>query len=326
MGTPILLSRAVLLLAPALWIIPMMVLRAGISEEKPTNPETMRTVVQLHKPMYTEIGGLSTWEVIPSPGLEMEALDPFLFLNDHGPQVYPPNNEGLPFGPHPHKGFETITFILDGDLVHRDNTGYVSAIKAGGVQWMTAGKGIIHSEISSDEFKQKGGNIEMLQLWVNLPKRLKETDPGYIGLQANDIPAIDLGVGAKLNLISGEYQGSKGPVNSLTGLWMSTLEMKAGAGQRFEVDPSRQVFFYVTKGQVMVNGEKVGGKALVRFGTEGSIITVNATEDAVILFGHGSPTGEPIVARGPFVMNTEEEIRQAWKDYQQGRFGKPLDH
>jgi len=292
--------------------------------EKPETKD-MRKILKLHKPVYTEIGGLATWEVIPTSSLGMQDLDPFLFLNDHGPQEYPPNNDGLPFGPHPHRGFETVTFILEGDLVHRDNTGYESVIGAGGVQWMTAGKGIIHAEVSSETFKEKGGPVAMLQLWVNLPRRLKDAEPGYIGLQATDIPQIVSDEGrVKLNLISGEHADHSGPVKSLTGLWMSSLEINAGGSLHLEVDPSREIFFYLVKGEADVNGTIAGQKTLVQFAPEGRRLFITASEPATILLGHGEPLREPVVARGPFVMNSEAEIRQAWLDYQQGRFGPAL--
>ena len=134
-----------------------------------------RTIRALHEAFRDDIAVLVTRR--PLPGPRITALDPFLFLNHHGPQVYPPRNQGLPFGPHPHRGFETVTFILDGELTHLDSGGHASVIYAGGVQWMTAGRGLVHAEISSDAFKARGGPLEILQLWVNLPGRLKMTAP-----------------------------------------------------------------------------------------------------------------------------------------------------
>src|SRR5690606_8569302 len=124
------------------------------------------------------------------PTHSIDHIDPFLFLNHHGPQVYGTRNNGLPFGPHPHRGFETVTFILEGCLAHTDTGGHESVIYAGGIQWMTAGRGLVHSEISPEDFKNTGGPLEILQLWVNLPSRLKMTDPRYVGLQKDSIPDI----------------------------------------------------------------------------------------------------------------------------------------
>src|SRR4051812_1688032 len=154
-----------------------------------------RRVKQLHPSYRDDIGDLVTRRAIPGPGIEH--LDPFLFLNHHGPQLYPPNNRGLPFGPHPHRGFETVTFILDGELSHLDSGGHESIIHPGGVQWMTAGSGLVHAELSPESFKQAGGPLEILQLWINLPARLKMTKPAYRGLGGGDIPGVGLPGGAR---------------------------------------------------------------------------------------------------------------------------------
>ncbi|RYZ49984.1 MAG: pirin family protein, partial [Chitinophagaceae bacterium] len=177
----------------------------------------MRTVKAVHKALYEPIGDLVTYKAMPTDSLPMNALDPFIFLNHHGWQEYLPKNRGLPFGPHPHRGFETVTFILEGDLTHKDSSGANSTIRAGGVQWMTAGKGLIHAEVSSEQFKNMGGPLEILQLWVNLPAKLKMAEPAYTGLQKEEIPSIVLDNGkVTLHLVSGEWNGSKGPVQPLT--------------------------------------------------------------------------------------------------------------
>ena len=142
---------------------------------------TSKTIKRRHPAVRDDIADLTTRR--PVPGASIEQVDPFLFLNHHGPQTYRPNNAGLPFGLHPHRGFETVTFILAGSLAHHDTGGHSSIIAAGGVQWMTAGSGLVHAEISPEEFKRVGGPLEILQLWVNLPPRLKMTAPRYIGLQ-----------------------------------------------------------------------------------------------------------------------------------------------
>src|SRR5215217_1466840 len=152
----------------------------------------MPSIIAKHKAVYDPIGDLVTYRAMPTHAVPMNAIDPFIFLNHHGRQEYFPHNNGLPFGPHPHRGFETVTFILEGDLTHKDSSGANSVIKAGGVQWMTAGKGLIHAEVSSEEFKIKGGPLEILQLWVNLPAKYKMTEPKYVGLQKDQIPVLTL--------------------------------------------------------------------------------------------------------------------------------------
>jgi len=280
-----------------------------------------KTIKHLHEAVRDDIGDLLTRRPLPNPRLPQ--LDPFLFLNHHGPQVYPPNNHGLPFGPHPHRGFETVTFILDGMLSHEDSAGHESVIRAGGVQWMTAGSGIVHAEVSPPEFQRQGGPIELLQLWINLPGRLKMSPPAYTGLQQDQIPALPAGSGATLHLIAGQWQGHSGPFTSLTGVFMSTIDMPAGAELVMEDLLARTVFLYVVRGALSITGQRVSGQTLVELNDEANTVDLVAEEDSFIVFGHAEPIGEPVVAHGPFVMNTEQEIRQAVADYQAGRFSAP---
>ncbi len=277
-----------------------------------------KPVLNLHEAYRDDIADLVTRRPIPSRALDH--IGAFLFLNHHGPQVYPPNNRGLPFGPHPHRGFETVTFMLEGPLAHKDSAGHESIITKGGVQWMTAGSGLTHAEISPDDFKRTGGPLEILQLWVNLPASLKMTAPAYTGVQKDQIPAIQSDEGrAVLNLIAGDWQGQTGPIASLTGMFMATLELQPGGRILFEGLGDRDVFCYVVRGDVAVNGTDVRKWHLVEFG-DGDEVDIEAVSDAVLLFGHAEILREPVVAHGPFVMNTVEEIQQAYADYQSGKF------
>jgi redox-sensitive bicupin YhaK (pirin superfamily) len=277
-------------------------------------------IARLHGSVRDDIGDLVTRR--PLPGRDLDQLDPFLFLNHHGPQVYPPRNRGLPFGPHPHRGFETVTFILQGELTHKDSGGHESVIHAGGVQWMTAGSGLVHAEISSDAFKARGGPLEILQLWVNLPARLKMTEPRYTGVQADAIPAIATGDGkGTVHLIAGAWQGARGPVESITGVFMTWVELGAGARVSFDGLARRDVFLYVVRGRIAVGPDEAPEHHLVELSQDGDAVTIEARADAVLLFGHADPIGEPVVAYGPFVMNTREEIQRAIADYQAGKFG-----
>jgi redox-sensitive bicupin YhaK (pirin superfamily) len=195
-------------------------------------------------------------------------------------------------------------------------------MRAGGVQWMTAGSGLVHAELSPDDFKRKGGPLEILQLWVNLPPRLKMTTPRYQGLQGDQIPVVDTADGkARLHLISGRWNGVTGPVESITGNFMSTIEARAGARLAFNDLDGRNVFLYVVSGGVRVNGTEIPHHHLAQLSVEGDALAIEATGDARLVFGHGDPIGEPVVAHGPFVMNTVDEIRQAILDYQAGKFG-----
>src|SRR3954469_13491952 len=189
----------------------------------------MRTIKAHYKAEYEPIADLVTYRAMPLKHAPMNQFDPFIFLNHHGWQEYPPHNNGLPFGPHPHRGFETVTFILEGDLTHKESTGTVSVIKEGGVQWMTAGSGLIHAEISSPEFKAKGGPLEILQLWVNLPAKYKMTPPKYVGLQAEDIPTVDYDNGkVTAHIVSGHWNGIEGAFKPLTDIHLSFIYFKEG--------------------------------------------------------------------------------------------------
>ncbi|MBD0352651.1 MAG: pirin family protein [Flavisolibacter sp.] len=282
----------------------------------------MRTIKAKHKAVYEPIGDLVTYRAMPTETLPMNDLDPFIFLNNHGGQEYLPKNSGLPFGPHPHRGFETVTFILEGDLTHKDSSGAHSIIKAGGVQWMTAGSGLIHAEISSDEFKAKGGPLEILQLWVNLPAKYKMTAPKYIGLQANQIPVVTWDNGkVTAHIVSGEWNGIKAPIQPLTDIHLSWIEFLEGGSVNFSIAKEKNIFFYVVRGAVVVNGEEACQHYIITFNHDGEEVHIMANTDAVILFGHATPLKEPFMAYGPFVMNTREEIMQAYDDYNKGKMG-----
>jgi quercetin 2,3-dioxygenase len=182
----------------------------------------MRKIKKIHKGEYRPIADLITYSPLPTHNLQQ--IDPFIFLNHHGPQVYPKNNSGLPFGPHPHRGMETITFILEGDIMHKDSGGHESVIEAGGIQYMTAGKGLIHAEVSSDQFKKEGGDMEILQLWLNLPAKHKMTEPKYVGLQKDQIPVVELDGGkVKAQVVLGEFADTKAALQSFTDINFATL-------------------------------------------------------------------------------------------------------
>lgn len=268
----------------------------------------MRSVRNRYRAIRDDIGALHTWR--PLPNERIDQIDPFLFLNHHGPQIYPPHNNGLPFGPHPHRGFETVTFIVEGSLTHRDSGGHESTIHAGGVQWMTAGRGLEHAEISPKEFLDRGGPLEILQLWINLPSRLKMTEPRYTGLQRDQIPAIEHDGGrVTLHPI---------PIESLTDVRMMTIDFRSEGRITLEAPRDRSVFFYIARGELDLGS----AFELIEFNDDGDTIDVAAKSDALIIFGTANPIGEPVVSYGPFVMNTREEIVQAIEDYKSGRFAR----
>lgn len=284
----------------------------------------MRSIKKQHKALSAPIADLVTMRALPTQSIDY--IDPFLFLNHHGPQVYKPHNRGLPFGPHPHRGFETVTFILAGDIMHKDSSGAESVIEAGGVQWMTAGKGLIHAEVSSEAFKQKGGPLEILQLWVNLPARLKLTEPKYVGLQKEAIPTITLDEGRiMLEAVSGNWEGQQGAFEPHTDIALAVVRFKQSSRLEQQISADRNIFFYTISGRLTVNGQETQSTWLTEFNNDGSELHIEATSDAVLLLGHAMPFHEPVVSHGPFVMNTASEIQQAYQEYREGKFGSWAD-
>ncbi|HSI91171.1 MAG TPA: pirin family protein [Adhaeribacter sp.] len=279
----------------------------------------MRKIKKIHKAISSPIGDLKTFRALPTG--QIDHLDPFLFLNHHGPQVYGPGNQGLPFGPHPHRGFETLTFILAGDVMHRDSGGGKSIITEGGIQWMTAGRGVIHTEVSSEEFKAKGGNLELIQIWLNLPSELKMTEPAYFGLQKDQVPVFTLENGVAIQPVAGQWNGHTGPVNPLTDIEIARLKLQKGATYATRIPAGRNILCYILNGNLLVNGQQAGTHNLVEFANEGEEIKIEALEPAELILGHGQPYNEPIVAHGPFVMNSQQEIMEAIRDYQTGKMG-----
>lgn len=279
-----------------------------------------RTVAARHAAERQDIGDLITR--IPLPSGRLEQIDPYLVLAHHGPQTFPAGNRGLPYGPHPHRGFETVTFIRKGSLAHGDTGGHIRVIHEGGVQWMTAGSGLIHTEEAPAEFKRDGGEIEILQMWVNLPARLKMTPPRYSGVEAAQIPVAPLADGAgELHLVSGEFAGATGPIHPLTDVFMSSIDLRAGAKVRLPAPASRNVFLYAIEGAGRVGETPFERSQLLQLNPDGDVVEIEATADTSLIFSHADPIGEPLVAQGPFVMNTAQEIQQAIRDYQAGKFG-----
>lgn len=278
------------------------------------------TIKEIHPASYHPIADLITYN--PLPSAKLRQIDPFIFLNHHGFQSYPKNNRGLPFGPHPHRGMETVTFILAGDIMHQDSGGHESVIESGGIQWMTAGQGLIHSEVSSSKFKKEGGDLEILQLWINLPAKLKMTKPRYVGLQKEEINHFELSEGkVSVQMIAGDWDGNQGSFETLSPMFLSTITIAKGGKFNKSIPVGENVFFYIVRGEVKILSEKIPFRNLVEFTNDGGNLSVEASDDAVLILGHAKPFNEPMVAQGPFVMNTQQEIMEAYRDYQQGKFG-----
>jgi redox-sensitive bicupin YhaK (pirin superfamily) len=253
-----------------------------------------------------------------------EYISPFLLLDYAGPQRFSATDKRRGVGEHPHRGFETVTIVYQGELEHRDSTGNGGFIGAGDVQWMTAGAGILHEEFHAPSFAATGGTLEMVQLWVNLPAKDKMTEPGYQTLLKAQIPQLDLENNAgQLRVIAGEFSGHQGPAHTFSPLDMWDMKLNAGKTTNFTLPAGRNAILVVLKGAVEVNGQKLLHDAeLALFSVEGESVTLTAHSDSMALLLSGAPLDEPIVGYGPFVMNSQQQIVQALSDFQTGHFGR----
>lgn len=251
-------------------------------------------------------------------------ISPFLLLDYAGPHYFEPTTDRRGVGQHPHRGFETVTIVYDGEVEHRDSAGNGGVIGPGDVQWMTAAGSIIHEEYHSPAFAKTGGPFRMIQLWVNLPAKDKMAPGGYQGILDADIPVVDLpgGVG-KARIIAGEFGGVKGPARTFTPINVWDVTLVRDADITLDLPEGHTAMLVVLTGHVTVNGAQGAGEAeMILLGREGSGASVHADGDAKLLVLTGEPIDEPIVGHGPFVMNSEAEIRQAIDDYNSGRFAR----
>lgn len=252
-----------------------------------------------------------------------EHVSPFLHLDHAGPATFPPAQRPRGVGVHPHRGFETVTIVYQGEVEHRDSTGSGGIIGPGDVQWMTAASGILHEEFHSQLFTRQGGTLDMVQLWVNLPAKDKNAAPGYQTLLDRDIPAVDLPEGAgALRVIAGSYDGRRGPARTFTPINLWDLRLKQGKKVSLHLPEGHTAGVVVLRGSVLVNSSSAAREAqFVLLDREGGAFTLEADTDATVLLLGGEPIDEPVAMRGPFVMNTPEELRQAFADFRAGKFG-----
>jgi len=257
-------------------------------------------------------------------GPDVPTRSPFLMLDYAAPTRFEPTTQRRGVGQHPHRGFETVTIVYEGEVEHRDSTGNGGVIGRGDVQWMTAGSGILHEEFHSTEYGKRGGPFEMVQLWVNLPKKDKMTTPGYQGITDARIPAVALPDGAgTLRVIAGEYDGNAGPARTFSPINVWDVRLVAGKTVALPQAEGWTAQVVVLAGTVMVNGETVlREKQMATLSTTGTGVTIEANSDAKLLLLAGEPIEEPVVGYGPFVMNSQQEIIQAIADFNGGKFGR----
>jgi redox-sensitive bicupin YhaK (pirin superfamily) len=244
-------------------------------------------------------------------------LSPFLLLDHAGPADFPPAEKPRGVGWHPHRGFETVTVVLDGEVDHEDTAGNGGRIGRGDVQWMTAGSGLLHKEMHSAAFTRRGGRFHALQLWVNLPAKSKMTPPRYQTLLAADIPMVD-----SVRVIAGEFRGVMGPAQTFTPVNLLELRLRGKESTRLNLHDGYSAGLYIVSGKNTVNGEAAGEGELVVLDRKGNEVLIDAATDAVVFVMNGAPIDEPVAGYGPFVMNTPREIQQAFADYHAGRLGK----
>lgn len=249
---------------------------------------------------------------------------PFLLLDYAGPMQFAPAAQPRGVGEHPHRGFETVTIVYQGEVAHRDSSGNSGVIRPGDVQWMTAAAGVLHDEFHSPEFMQRGGALEMVQLWVNLPAEHKMSKPRYQGILDAHIPQVALPAGAgSLRVIAGDYAGAKGPAATFTELNVWDVRVKAASQVTLRIPANHTAAIAVLRGAVSANGARVAKDAeLVLFERSGDEIAIAAQADSTLLVLSGAPIDEPIVGYGPFVMNTRQEIETAMQDFRSGKFGQ----
>ena len=248
------------------------------------------------------------------------AVSPFLLLDYAGPYNFEPAKSPRGVGQHPHRGFETVTIVYDGEVSHKDSAGNGGTIGPGDVQWMTAGGGIIHEEFHSTAFTKTGGPFRMVQLWVNLPAKDKMAPGGYQGITDAQIPVAEFD-GGKARVIAGQFGDAKGPAKTFTPINVWDVRLKADADVKLDLPEGHTALIVVLTGHVTVDGTHAGEAEVLQLSTEGQGVSVHADGDAMILVLTGEPINEPIAGYGPFVMNTEAEIRQAIDDFNSGRFG-----
>ena len=285
----------------------------------------MKKLIRIHQSSEQHwVGnGFRVRSVFDYNGLGRE-LSPFLLLDYGAPHDFAPSNEKRGVGAHPHKGFETVSVAYQGEVEHRDSSGGGGKIGAGDVQWMTAGRGIVHEEFQSQDFTRKGGTLQFAQLWVNLRAKDKSVKPGYQSLLKTQIPNVELPHEAgTVRVIAGEFSGHKGPAKTFTPINLWDVTLRAGKSAELPLPDDHTTAFLVLSGEVLVNGESKAGEGdLAIFARDGDGIIVKAKTDTKLLVMDGEPIDEPIVGHGPFVMNSRAEIQQAFKDYELGRMGE----
>ena len=288
-----------------------------------------RQIEQIITPHDTHFvgDGFRVHNIIPgSRGLSMKRMSPFIMLDYNSPFYFPPSEKPRGVGVHPHRGFETVTIAYKGKVAHNDSSGGGGIIGEGDVQWMTAASGVLHKEYHETEWSRQGGLFQMVQLWVNLPARDKMSAPKYQAIQNSDIPKVMLDDnGSLVEVIAGSYRNTQGAASTFTPVHLLNAKLKKGTQADFSFPSSFHTALLVLEGSIQVNGQQATANQFVLFENEGEQFVIEATDDSIVLILSGQPIDEPIAHYGPFVMNTPQEIQEAIRDYNMGRFGYLAD-
>ncbi len=270
--------------------------------------------------------GFNVHGFFPHGPLTGERMSPFFLLDYNALTNFPPREEPFGVGPHPHRGFETVTIAYKGKVEHHDSRGGGGVIEEGDVQWMTAGSGLLHKEYHETEYNREGGPFQMVQLWVNLPAKDKMTTPKYQAIANAEMGRVALPNGGEVEIIAGEFEGVRGPATTFSPVHLYNLKPKAGESIELTFPSGYTTAILAIEGSALINGEsKLPTNNLALFERDGERITVEASADSVLLVMSGEPLNEPIAQYGPFLMNTQIEIAEAIEDYRAGKFGYLAD-
>ena len=268
--------------------------------------------------------GFRVHNFIPSGfRMDMQRMAPFIMLDYNSTYRFPPSNKPKGVGVHPHRGFETVTIAYKGKVQHHDSSGGGGVIGEGDIQWMTAASGVLHKEYHEKEWSKKGGDFQMVQLWVNLPKKDKMSVPKYQAIKNQDVSRYELENNAgTIEIIAGEYKGTKGTASTFTPVNMFNVKLNKGGKADFRFPANYNTAVLVLEGSIIINNTaETPTDHLALMSNDGETFEIEASEEAVVLVLSGEPINEPIEAHGPFVMNTREELKEAFDDFNNGKFG-----
>ena len=285
--------------------------------------KTYKSIKHLGESPLVNMGPIRLRQPIPTQ--DVENVDPFILLHHYGPYAISEFSNPFDLGPHPHRGFEPITLLFQGEQLHRDSLGNESVVRAGDVQWTTAGRGIIHAEGPTKEFVKKGGNLEGIQLWLNLPAKYKMMTPAYQHIKSDEMPVIyDGSRNFELKVVAGEQKGKFGRIKTQTSVNVFMIESKENGFLDIDIPMNHESCVYLLDGEIQVNNTTVLSKSesqMAIFNTDGNCIKIEAKKQSKIIVLSGEPINEKITQYGPYVMNTQTEILEAMRDYQQGKMG-----